>query len=151
MPNKIKPQELHPLIDRTSWDDFWISLWHGKPPIEVGNKPETGWVNAVTRRKVTTRINQILKKANSIKIGVTGDVSVRMDAKDYRQEFTYVELVYLSSSEKMIKDYEVELIKKFQKADPQKVVNISTNKAGRLITYDGYFRIYVVFNTLEST
>ncbi len=75
-----------------------------------------------------------------------GDLSVRMDYNDYRKGFEFVERVYKSKSIENIKSYEVELIKKFQKIDPIKVLNISTTKAHKLTTYNGFYYIYVVHN-----
>ena len=75
-----------------------------------------------------------------------GDTYVRMDAKDYRSNFNFVERVYKSTSKENIINYEVELIKKFKLSNPTKVVNISTNRASRLTTYNGYYYIYIVYN-----
>jgi negative regulator of genetic competence, sporulation and motility len=75
-----------------------------------------------------------------------GDTSVRMDNKDYRSGFEYVERVCKSTSKVNIINYEVELIKKFKIIEPSKVVHVSTSKASRLTTYNGFYYIYVVFN-----
>lgn len=146
MAKRIKPKELHPSNERTSWQGFWKNLWYGVPPVLIDKKAETGRVNASTRRKVTRRINRILLEAEVIKIGVTGDTWVRMDATDYRGSFDFVERVYMSTSEKVVIEYEVELIKKFKKSDPEKVSNLSTNKAGKLTSYNGFYYIYIVYN-----
>ena len=88
----------------------------------------------------------MLKTVSQIKTGVTGDTLVRMDADDYRNGWDFVIFAYKTKSKPKIIDYEVEFIKKFLKDCPEKVMNISTNKAGRLTTYNGFYYIYVVYN-----
>lgn len=75
-----------------------------------------------------------------------GDTLVRMDSNDYRKGFEFVERVYKSKSKEKIIEYEVELIKKFKAKKDKKVTNISTKRAWRLTTYNGFYFIYVVYN-----
>lgn len=141
-----KPKELHPLYNR-SWLETFFKDFNGLPPKLVGKTAITGVLsNPSTKRKVTIRINEIISKATEIKIGAMGDTSARMDQNDYRTGFEFVERVYKSTSKENIIAYEVELIKKFKVINPKKVVNISTNRASRLTTYNGFYYIYVVYN-----
>jgi hypothetical protein len=150
MKTKRKPIELHPVKNRSEWTEFWRTFWNGEPPKLVGKTAITGRLtNPATKSKVTKRINEILSNASEIKIGVMGDTEVRMDGKDYRNNFEYVSRVYKTTSKEAAREYEVELIKKFKKSNPEKVLNISEAKAGRLTTYNGNYYIYVVFNELE--
>lgn len=55
----------------------------------------------------------MLKISNSIKIGVMGDTSVRMDAVDYRENYDYVVRIYKTKSKEAARNIEVALIKKF--------------------------------------
>ena len=144
----LKPRELHPLNNRTDFDEFFKSIWYGSPPKLVGKTALTGYLNAPTKSRITKRINEILSRSSKIKIGAMGDTSTRMDAKDYRSSFDFVERVFKSSSEDIIKDLEVELIKKFKKSHPDKVTNISESRAGRLTSYNGYYYVYVVYNPI---
>ncbi|CAA0190061.1 conserved hypothetical protein [Tenacibaculum maritimum] len=147
MTAKRKPIELHPVKNRSDWSEFWRTFWNGEPPKLVGKTAITGRLsNPSTKTKVTKRINEILKIASEIKIGVMGDTEVRMDGKDYRNGFEYVTRVYKTTSKDSARDYEVELIKKFKKSHPNKILNVSEAKAGRLTTYNGNFYVYVVFN-----
>jgi hypothetical protein len=144
---KIKPIELHPVKNRSDWTEFWKTLWNGEPPKLVGKTAITGRLtNPTTKSNVTKRINEILNIASEIKIGMMGDTEVRMDGKDYRNDFDYVTRVYKTTSKEVARDYEVELIKKYKKSHPNKVLNISEARAGRLTTYNGSFYVYVVFN-----
>ena len=143
---KKKPIELHPVKNRSELAEIWRTLWNGKPPKLVGKTAITGVLIPATKSKVTKRINEILLDAKEIKIGVMGDTEVRMDGKDYRNDFDYVTRVYKTTSKEKAKLYEVELIKKYKKSHPKKVKNISEARAGRLTTYTGSFYVYVVFN-----
>lgn len=144
---KIKPIHLHPVKNRSSFKSSLIDLCYGKPPRLIGKSPVTGSLNnLIVKREITSRIKNVLKISNSIKIGVMGDTSVRMDALDYRGNYDYVVRIYKTSSEEMARNLEVLLIKKFKKDYPYKVDNISTSKAGRLTTYNGFYYIYIVFN-----
>lgn len=141
-----KPKELHPLNNR-SWLEAFFKNFNGKPPKLVGKAAITGVLSKpATKRKVTIRINEILARASEIKIGVMGDTLVRMDSNDYRKGFEFVERVYKSKSKEKIIGYEVELIKKFKAKKDTKVTNISTKRAWRLTTYNGFYFIYVVYN-----
>ncbi len=147
---KKKPIELHPVLNRSEIAKFFRTLWLGKPPKLVGKSAVTGHLtNPATKRKVTMRINEILKIADVIKIGATGDTLSRMDKEDYRGNWEFVSRVYKTKSLERAKEYEVELIKKFKKSYPSQVKNISEAKAGRLTTYNGFYYIYVVFNIDE--
>ncbi len=147
MGTKRKPIELHPVKNRSNWAEFWKTFWNGNPPKLIGKRAITGRLtNRSTKSNVTKRINEILNIASEIKIGVMGDTEVRMDGKDYRNAFEYVTRVYKTTSKEVARDYEVELIKKYKKSHPNKVLNISEARAGRLTTYNGNFYIYVVFN-----
>ena len=144
---KKKPIELHPVLNRSGLVEFFRTLWLGKPPELVGKPAVTGHLtNPATKRKVTTRINEILKIADTIKVGASGDTLARMDKQDYRGNWEYVSRVYKTKSLERAKEYEVELIKKFKKSHPNQVENISEAKARRLTTYNGFYYIYVVFN-----
>ena len=144
---KRKPIELHPIKNMSEWTKFWRNFWNGKPPKLVGKTAITGRIsNPSTKAKVTKRIKEIINNASEIKIGVMGDTEVRMDGKDYRNNFDYVSRVYKTTSKDTARNYEVELIKKFKKLYPNKVLNKSEARAGRLTTYNGYYYIYVVFN-----
>lgn len=150
MKAKRKPKELNPVKNRSEWKEFWRTFWNGEPPKLVGKAAVTGRLsNPSTKAKVTKRINEILSIAYEVKIGVTGDTEVRMDGKDYRNGYEYVSRIYKTTSKEIAKNYEVELIKKYKKSNPDKVKNISENKAGKLTTYNGDFYIYVVFNINE--
>lgn len=144
---KNKPIHLHPVINRSAFKSSLRDFWYGKPPKLIGKSPVTGLLNnSIIKREITTRIKNVLKISNSIKIGVMGDTSVRMDALDYRENYDYVVRIYKTSSEETARNLEVLLIKKFKKEYPNKVDNISTSKAGRLTTYNGFYYIYIVFN-----
>lgn len=143
-----KPIELHPVRNRSGFSKAFRTFWNGAPPKLVGKTAVTGRLtNPATKAKVTKRINEILKVAVEIKIGVMGDTEVRMDGKDYRNGFDYVTRVYKTTSKESARNYEVELIKKFVKSHHSLVKNKSIAKAGRLTTYNGNYYIYVVFNT----
>ncbi|UBM61324.1 hypothetical protein LA303_07790 [Candidatus Sulfidibacterium hydrothermale] len=147
MKAKRKPIELHPVKNRSNWKEFWKTFWKGEPPKLVGKTAITGRItNLSTKIKVTKRIIEILNVASEIKIGVTGDTEARMDGIDYRKGFDYVTRVYKTTSKEVAINYEVELIKKFKKSHPKKVLNKSITKASRLTTYNGIFYVYVVFN-----
>jgi negative regulator of genetic competence, sporulation and motility len=149
MTTKRKPIELHPLNNRSEWTEFWLTFWNGHPPILQGKSALVGRLaNPSTKSKVTKRINEILSKASQIKIGVMGDTQARMDRNDYRNNFDFVTRVYKTTSKETAREYEVELIKKYKKSHPEKVLNISETKASRLVTYNGSYYIYVVFNKL---
>ena len=91
MKSKIKPMYLHPVKNRTIFKSKLMDFWYGNPPKLVGKKPETGYLSSsILKGKITSRINQIIKVSDSIKIGVMGDTSVRMDAEDYRDKYDYV-------------------------------------------------------------
>ncbi|MHB1105403.1 MAG: hypothetical protein ACYCZ2_03485 [Lutibacter sp.] len=80
----------------------------------AGKSPTTGLLNnPIVKRKITTRIKNVLKISNSIKIGVMGDTSVRMDAVDYRENYDYVVRIYKTKSKEAARNIEVALIKKF--------------------------------------
>ncbi len=147
MPVHRKPIELHPIKNRSKLAEIWRTLWNGKPPKLIGKTAITGRItNPSTKSKVTKRINGVLAESSEIKIGVMGDTEVRMDGEDYRDGFDFVTRVYKTKSKETARLYEVELIKKYKKSHPDKVLNISESKAGRLTTYNGDFYIYVVFN-----
>jgi len=144
---KRKPIELHPIKNRSGFSEFWRTFWKGEPPKLIGKTAITGRItNSSTKAKVNKRINQLIDNSSEIKIGVMGDTEVRMDGNDYRDNFNFVTRIYKTTSKEVAKTYEVELIKKFKKSHPNKVVNISESRAGRLTTYNGNFYIYVVFN-----
>ncbi len=144
---KKKPIELHPVRNRSSFVASLRDFWYGEPPKLVGKPSVTGLLNnPIVKREITTRIKSVLKISSSIKIGVMGDTSVRMDAVDYRENYDYVVRIYRTRSKEIARNLEVILIKKFKKQFPDKVDNISTSKAGRLTTYNGFYYIYVVFN-----
>ncbi|WP_299135489.1 hypothetical protein [uncultured Tenacibaculum sp.] len=150
MTTKRKPIELHPVKNRTNFSESLRSFWNGKPPKLVGKTAITGRIsNPQTKSKVTKRINELLGKASVIKIGVMGDTEVRMDGVDYRNNFEYVTRIYKTTSKEIARNYEVELIKKFKKLCPEKTLNISESKAGRLTTYNGNFYIYIVYNLIK--
>lgn len=143
---KKKPNELHPIKNRSSIEDFFKTIWHGTPPKLVGSKAETGYLTPNNKAKVTIRIKNIAETCADFKIGVMGDTLVRMDDNNYRSNFNFVQRVYKSTSKEIIKAYEVELIKKFKPLYPSKIQNISTSPASKLTTYNGYYYIYVVYN-----
>ena len=143
----IKPKELHPHKDLSWLNWFLRDVIYGKSPKLTGSKSITGLLTPVTKRKVTMRVNNILETAINIKIGVMGDTDVRMDDKKYRKNFEFVERIYKSTSKESIRQYEVELIKKFKKSHPEKVLNISETLASRLTTYNGFYYVYIVYNT----
>ena len=150
MTNKRKPIELHPVKNRSRFSELWKTFCNGEPPKLIGKTAITGRItNPNTKAKVTKRINQLINNSSEIKIGVMGDTQVRMDGKDYRSNFNFVTRIYKTTSKEVARDYEVELIKKFKKSHPNKVMNISESRAGRLTTYNGNFYIYVVFNLLS--
>lgn len=141
-----KPKELHPK-KQLSWLHWFLrDFKYGEAPKLIGSKAITGYLNAPTKRKVTIRINSIIEKSSEIKIGIMGDTFVRMDDKEYRKKFEFVERVYKSTSKESIRQYEVELIKKFKKSHPDIVLNVSETLAQRLTTYNGSYYIYVVHN-----
>ena len=147
MKSKRKPMDLHPIKNRSIFKSKLMDFWYGDPPKLVGKKPETGYLNSpITKGKITSRINQIIKISDSIKIGVMGDTTVRMDAEDYREKYDYVSRIYKTQNKETAKNLEVALIKKFKKEHSDKMDNISTSKAGRLTTYTGFYYVYVVFN-----
>lgn len=141
-----KPKHLHPVKNRNAIEKFIIDLLFEKPPKLTGATAETGAFNAVTKSKVTKRITAILNKASNAKIGVTGDTEVRMDAIDYRTQFDLVERVYKTKSPQFAKDMEVYMIKKFKVSHPDIVINKSEIPAVRLITYNTFHYVYVVYN-----
>lgn len=142
-----KPIELHPVRNRSSFASAIRDFWYGEPPKLVGKSAETGLLSSpIVKRKITARIKNVLKISSSIKIGVMGDTSVRMDAIDYRENYDFVVRIYKTKSKEIARNLEVTLIKKFKKEFPDKVDNVSTSKAGRLTTYNGFYYIYVVFN-----
>lgn len=143
----LKPRELHSHNDRSNFTERFRNFWYGKPPKIVKIKAVTGSLAPAVKAKVTKRINEIARVSGQFKIGVMGDTQVRMDCKVYRAEFEYVERIYKTTSEQSIRDYEVELIKKFKAICPNKICNISEARAARLTTYNGYYYIYVVYNT----
>lgn len=144
---KNKPIHLHPVINRSEFKSSLRDLWYGKPPKLIGKSPVTGFINnLIVKKQITARIKNVIKISSSIKIGVMGDTSVRMDALDYRGNYDYVVRIYKTSCKETARNLEVLLIKKFKKEYPDKVDNISTSKAGRLTTYNGFYYIYIVFN-----
>lgn len=147
MATNRKPIELHPVKNRSGFSEAFRSFWNGKPPKLVGENAITGVLsNPATKSKVTKKINEILKEAKEIKIEVMGDTEVRMDGKDYRNDYGFVSRVYKTTNKETAIIYEVELIKKYKKSHPNQVKNIFESKAGRLTTYDGNYYVYVVFN-----
>ena len=149
MKAKKKPIELHPVKNRSIFQSMLRDLWLGESPKLVRKKPFTGLLNNSTiKRNITNRIKKVINISDSIKIGVMGDTSVRMDAKDYRANYDYVIQIYKTKSREFARNLEVTLIKKFKKEHPDKVDNKSTSRAGRLTTYTGYYYIYVVFNKI---
>lgn len=142
----IKDKSLHPKNDESQFINFLKDVFYGEPPEIVKSKPITGRINSTTRRNVTIRIKEIVDNCDKFKIGATGDTLVRVDKKDYRKEYDFIQRVFCSKSEGVTKDFEVEIIKKFMKLYPDKNQNKSVARAGKLTSYDGKFYIYVVYS-----
>jgi len=144
---KIKPIDLHPVLNRSKFKSILRDLWLGSAPKVIKSEPITGnYTHLRTKKEVHKRINAIIRKSERIKIGVMGNLIARMDAEDYRTEWYNVECVYKTNSYENARSFEVGLIKKYKKRNPKIVKNVSEAKAGRLTTYTGEYFIYVVFN-----
>lgn len=141
-----KDPSLHPHLNRNAFLEFLKDSFQGMPPQFVAGKPITGILKATTRGKITRKLNTIIENSKRFKIGVTGDAAVRADYSDYRGTFKYIQMVYSSTSEKRIKDAEVEIIKKFMKSHPKSCKNKHANRAGNLTTYNSKYFVYVVYS-----
>jgi len=145
---RISPPEMHPKNKRGFFTKIG-RLLESSPPEIVGSKPIEGEINSITKAKITKKINSILATSKNAKIGVTGDVWVRMDETlngSYRGVYECVQEIYRSKKGKLVAQLEVDYIKKYQKDKNKKIDNVSTNIAPRLTSYDGFFRIYLVYN-----
>lgn len=145
---ELIPAAKHRVAKRTKLDAFLKDLIEGPMPDLTLAEPETGnYTHLATKKKVHKRINNILKKAVRIKIGVTGDDLNRRDGKDYRNGWYNIELVYKTSSAEAARLFEMELITKYIKGKQKdKVANLHANRAGKLSKINGYYLIYVVWN-----
>lgn len=144
-----KPRELHPLHQRTTIESWFKDAFEGYAPKLVGSKAITGKFDSPTKAKVTIRIKQLLANVSIAKIGVMVDLDSRMDRSDYRRQFNLVQRVYKTTSKEFAKSMEVYMIKKFKISHPTIILNISETPASRLITYNGYYYVYVVYNDIH--
>lgn len=146
---KVVPMDLHPREKRGLIKRIGLALFEYDPPKLVESQPIFGEVDKVVRGKITKKINKILATAKNAKIGVTGDMWVRMDyieEKSYRGKYKFVEEIYYSENGDTVADLEVEYIKKFLSLHPDKIDNKNATKVSKMTSYDGYFRIYLVYN-----
>lgn len=142
MPNK--PKELYPsknILKLTLRDFVYGSI----PEIEI-IPFQKGELTPYKKGLINAQIINIANKCKRFKIGVTGDIPIRIDDKIYREDYDFISVVYKCKSESRSKDYEVELIEKFIKLYPEKIDNKSSQRATKdLITYDWHYKIYVVY------
>lgn len=130
----------------TGWQKFWKNFWSGTKPIIEKSFCETGFVNQKTKYNVTKNINHIISHHQSIfKIGKTGDSYIRSDYKDYRNDYTYMYLLYKSTSKIFVTTLEEFYIAKYMKSHPQENQNKRIVSPGKeMYSYDGYYYLYLV-------
>ncbi len=146
MTQQRKPRELHPTYGRTKIEKWFRNNFHGYSPNLTGKKAITGRFTPSTKAKVSIRIKQILAIASKAKIGVMGDLESRMDKLDYRFEYSFVQRVYKTKSKELAREMEVYAINKFKGCSSHNIQNTSNARASRLVTYNGFYYVYVVYN-----
>ncbi len=75
-------------------------------------------------------------------------IGIRIDKKDYRKDYDYMYLIFRSKKAYEISDLEVRYIQKYKILQPDKIDNISETKANNMISYDGFYYLYVVVNQI---
>ena len=145
MPNK--PRELHPTFERTKLETWFRNTFIGYSPKLVGSKAIQGRFDPLTKRRVNLRVKSILTECVKAKIGVMGDLESRMDKKDYRTEYDFVQRVYKTKSKSFASQMEVHVIKKFKTSFPDVIENDREIPAMNMITYNGFYYVYVVHNS----
>ena len=140
-----KPKELYPeknILKSTIRDIF------------IGDLPEIvdipflkGELTSYKKGVINKAIKTIVDSCKRFKIGVCGDLPIRIEDKKYRKNYDKVSVVYKCKKEDRAKDYEVELIKKFMKLYPNKIDNESIARAGKLVTYDQHYKIYIIYSS----
>lgn len=116
------------------------NIIYGKAPKIVRKGIITGRYSPETKRRITTRLNQLLDSYDFIKVGKTGSPEVRVDQKDYRGTYQKMILLYKSKSDVNISNYEREYINRFY----DDLENVSKASGGKMRSYNGFYYLYVV-------
>lgn len=129
----------------SGWSKFWKSFWQNtKPQIEM-SFCLTGRIEPKLKTKITKTINQIIIHHEIFKIGKTGDSYIRSDQKDYRNDYTYMYLIYKSTSPDNISKLEEHYIEKYMKSHPENNQNKRVKSPGKkMYSYDGFYYLYLV-------
>ena len=100
---------------------------------------------------VTSLIRKIANNTKAFKIGISGDIDIRMNQRDYREKdkkngvkYTKYQVVFETNDKKLAKSYEVTLVERYMR-DFDNNQNREAKEATRLTTYDGFYKIYVVY------
>jgi hypothetical protein len=130
----------HLSIMETGWDKFWKDFWTGTKPEIEESWCITGRVDQKIKYKLTLNINKIIIHHNIFKIGKTGDAYIRSDYKDYRNDYTFMYLLYKSRSRANVSKLEEHYIEKYMNSHPESNQNRRVNAPGKkMSSYDGYY------------
>lgn len=129
----------------TGWNRFWKDFWSGTKPVIEGSWCQTGRVSAGLKSQITQSINKIIPHHHIFKIGKTGDTYIRSDKRDYRNDYTFMYLLYKSKSANFVSQLEEYYIEKYMNSHPEKNQNKRVKAPGKqMYSYDGYYYLYMV-------
>jgi hypothetical protein len=120
--------------------NFFRTLWHGAAPEIANELLISGRQDSNTQRKLTTNIKWLIENYDNVKIGKSGDTEIRTDQKDYRGTYTYMYLLYESTSRANVQHYEAYYIDRFY----DHIDNIAKGSGGKMRSYNGYYYLYAV-------
>lgn len=139
----VRPEKDKPEI--TMLDKLSKGLLYGSMPKEIECNTQFNELTLVIKGKITKEINLIAEKHDAFKIGITGNIENHMHQQDYRECYYNYSILYTSEDEDKTIDFEVKLIEKNMNNHPKKCQNLEAKEATNVISYDGYFHIYIVY------
>jgi len=140
-----KSERPHLSVLETKWDKYWKNFWSGTKPDIEDSWCITGRVDSKLKQRLTLNINKIINHHDIFKIGKTGDSYIRSDHKDYRNDYTFMYMIYKSSSKDNVSKLEEHYIEKYMNSHPNKNQNRRIYSPGKtMYSYDGYYYLYIV-------